>query len=428
MKITLEIVRQVLKESLGFDSFTAAFISSTAEDPGHPSAGITKDGELSYNPEFVNQFIVCNEDLFSLIFHELLHPMFNHFIYKSGLVENLAADAIINAVISNVYSGESRGGNLFKTLYREKGVEGLLRPQSSLSNSRFKKVYDRLYHEGDSRDKMTTGELIITLKILLESQEIGKIVLLGSHGEDNDSGIEWPKDILEKIADDMKRATLEKLSEMPGYYDTLMDMFLEALRTHLSIKRKILERFATLRKLDKFKELFHHHRMCSSPIPLYPSKRDLVLLASGFHPGFFHNKTTTFTKKDKGLAIYLDVSGSVNDYLPKILGILQGLRRDINSIFLFSNQVYEVPFESLLKGNIRTTGGTDFDCIAKSIIEKKFDKAIIITDGYASMKEENSEKLKKQKLSTLTILFDRVNTCEDFEVFGDVVQLEEICI
>jgi hypothetical protein len=222
MKITLEIVRQVLKESLGFDSFTAAFISSVTEDPGHPSAGITKDGELSYNPEFVNQFILCNEDLFGLIFHELLHPMFNHFIYRNGLVENLAADAIINAVISNVYTEESRGGNLFKTLYKEKGVEGLLRPGSSLSNSRFKKVYDRLYHEGDSRDKMTTGELIITLKILLESQEIGNIVLLGSHGEDNNSGIEWPKEILEKIADDIKRATLEKLSEMPGYYDTLM--------------------------------------------------------------------------------------------------------------------------------------------------------------------------------------------------------------
>ena len=428
MKITLEVVRQILKGALGFDSFTASFISQVTEDPGQPTASITKDGKLSYNPAFVNKHIRCKEDLFSLVFHELLHPMFNHFIYKNGLVENIAADSIINAVISNVYSEESLNAHLFQKIYSAKGLEGLLRPDSSLSNGRFKKAYDRLYSTSTGRDKITTGELIITLKILLPFQEVTQILLLGSHGgKVDDSEGRWPQDVLEKIAEDIKKSAVEKAGSMPGYYQTLMDMFMEALRTHLSIKRKILERFSTSRKLDKFKELFHHHRICTSPIPLYPSKRDLVLLASGFHPGFFHNQVTTFSRKDRGLAIYLDVSGSVNDYLPKILGILQNLKREISSIFLFSNQVYEVPFQTLLKGNIKTTGGTDFDCIALSVVERKFDKAVIITDGYASMSEENQAKLKKQGVLTLTILFDRAQTCEDFEKFGDVVQLEEVC-
>ena len=76
MKITLELVRQVFKEALGFDSYVASFITEVREDDNHPTAGIAKDGLLAYNPEFVSRYVTCKEDMFSLIFHELLHPMF----------------------------------------------------------------------------------------------------------------------------------------------------------------------------------------------------------------------------------------------------------------------------------------------------------------------------------------------------------------
>jgi predicted metal-dependent peptidase len=151
------------------------------------------------------------------------------------------------------------------------------------------------------------------------------------------------------------------------------------------------------------------------------------LIANGLHPGFFHNQLSTPAQRRKGLAIYLDVSGSVNEYLPKILGILQHLRREITSVFLFSNKVYETRFSTLLNGEIKTTGGTDFDCIAESILERQLDKAVIITDGYASMTEVNKVKLKRQGLITLTILFNRAQSCKEFAVSGDVVQLADIC-
>jgi len=201
---------------------------------------------------------------------------------------------------------------------------------------------------------------------------------------------------------------------------------MEALHSHLSIRRVILERFATNRKVDKFRELFRNRHICSSPVPIYPSKRDLILLAAGFYPGSFHNAITRTGFKQKGLAIYLDVSGSVNEYLPKILAILQSLKREITTIYLFSNQVYESSFAALLKGHIKTTGGTDFDCIASSILENRLDKAVIITDGQADMKAENCKKLRDIKLITLTILFDRAQSCQTFDAFGDVVPLADI--
>jgi len=82
MKITLELVRQVLKEALGYDSFIASFITEVREDKDHPTAGIAKDGVVAYNPEFVSRYVTCKEDMFSLIFHELLHPMFGHLEHR----------------------------------------------------------------------------------------------------------------------------------------------------------------------------------------------------------------------------------------------------------------------------------------------------------------------------------------------------------
>ena len=163
-----------------------------------------------------------------------------------------------------------------------------------------------------------------------------------------------------------------------------------------------------------------------SPIPIYPSKRDLVLLASGVWPCYFHNHACRMTSRDRGLAIYLDVSGSVNEHLPKILGVLRSLRNELTTIFQFINKVVETSFETLLNGNIQTTYGTDFDCIARHILDHGFDKAVIITDGYASMSDGLKHQLKNYGLVTLTILFDDAQTCEDFAQFGEVVLLADV--
>ena len=64
--------------------------------------------------------------------------------------------------------------------------------------------------------------------------------------------------------------------------------------------------------------------------------------------------------------------------------------------------------------------------IAQSILERGFDKAVIITDGYASMSDDLKQQLRKRGLVTLTILFDDAQTCDDFAEFGEVVQLGDV--
>ena len=424
MKITLEIVRQILRELLGFESFTARFITKTVEDKDNPSVSITRDGTLSYNPGFVKKYVQSKKDLFSLLFHEILHPLFCHFIYGMGKLENIAADAIINAVVSLIYESESDRGNLFRRVYPPEGLAGILRPRSSLEGSPYEGMYEALYRERGA-PKMTTGELIQTLKILSRQENLETVVLLGSHDKAGSKRGKIPKDILGKIALEIRR-NLPNNDNYPGYGENLLEMFLEGVKANLSLKEVLLQRFFVKRKIDRFKESFQTKRRISSPFPLYPSKRDLTLLASGIYPGYFHNQISKQNFREKGLAIYLDVSGSVTDYLPQIIGVLKGFEKRLESIFLFSNKVVEVSFSLLLKGKIETTYGTDFDCVASSICEKNFDKAVVITDGYASLAKEWKEKLRKQKVNILTILFDGKESCDDLARFGEVVLLEEV--
>ena len=430
MKINLESVRQDLKDALGFDSFVAGFITEVSEDSGIKTAGIDAQGHLVYNSKFVDKYITCREDLFSLLFHELLHPMFGHFIYGSGDLENIAADAIINATISTIYPENSKNGNLFRKLYKTRGLQAILRPEGALYGSKYSKVYEKLYGQNRSQDAITTGELIQTLKILSQSEKLSAIVLIGSHGQSKTQASQkgdFSNEVLTKIAEDVKRSLPGKGGRHAGFSLNLLEMFLEALKTHLSIRRVLLQKFLTKRKIDRFKEYFNVKKSGISPIPIHPSKRDLVLLASGFYPAYYHNQVFKPKTDTKGLAIYLDVSGSVNDYLPKIISILSNLKKEIISIFLFSNAVVETRMEDLIRGRIRTTYGTDFNCIAKSISERGFQKAVIITDGFGSMNEENENHLKGLGLVTLTILFGQATGCEDFAKFGDIVFLDDVC-
>ena len=358
-----------LKKALGFNSFVASFIKEVSEDNSHPTAGITKDGKLVYNPEFVEEYVACKEDLFSLIFHELLHPMFGHFIYGCSELENIAADAIINAVISTVFAKNSSYGNLFRKTHQPKGLDGIMRPDSELFNSRYRKVYTMLYHNYMGKDSLTTGKLIQTLKILTQSDNLSTILLIGSHNGCKEDSETLPEEVLTKFAEEFRKSAKSILSKKAGTNHLLIKLFVEALQTHLSIKKLLLQKFSTKRKVDNFKELFQDRRIGVSPIPINPSKRDIILLSAGIYPSYFHNKVSKSITTNRGLAIYLDVSGSVNSYLPKILGILKNLRKEITTIFQFSNKVVETSLESLLRGNINTTYGTDFDCIAQSILE-----------------------------------------------------------
>lgn len=427
MKITLDLVRQLLRENFGRESFIASFISSIRETKDIPTACITREGLLQYNPEFTKEHVNSPEDLFCIIVHEMLHPMFGHFVHGTGQLENIAADTVINAAISRVYAESSGGGRLFRSFYAPQGLEGLLRPDSEMTGSRYAALYESFYSQYAGRAKLSTGEVIQTLRVLTPLNETMRVVLLGSHGVNgHGSGPNLPTQARARIAEDLKRAIKNGNGKLAGFGLALHDLLVEVLDSHLSFRRALLEKFETQRKVDKFKHATSVRAMSFSPVPLSPSKRDLVLLGADMPQLHYHNRVTRPREQTRGLAIYLDVSGSVSQHLPQIIGLLREFERELITVFLFSNKVVEVPFRQLLKGQVATTGGTDFNCIAGSIIENELDRAVILTDGYATLKPECAESLRENRVQTLTVLFGGKKDCPEFAPFGDVVQLTDI--
>jgi len=227
-----------------------------------------------------------------------------------------------------------------------------------------------------------------------------------------------------RIAEDIKK-DMSQGGRQAGYYPTISELLMEALESKLSIRRALLLSYTTEKKIDRFKEEFRQRHSIVSPIPLYPSKKDLVLLASGLLPVYFHNRLNRPRQRNHGLAIYLDVSGSVNDSLPEILGILRRLQRQVTSVYQFSNEVVETSMRELTRGRIVTTYGTSFDAVAKSILENAYEKAVVITDGYSNIEAELQKQMKQKKVKILTILFGGASQTNDFAQFGEVIHLKD---
>lgn len=427
MHITIETVRDTLRHGLGHDSFTAGFVKSVIEDPDIPTACINAKGVLRYNPDFVRKNVRTGVDLFCLVFHEVLHPVFGHFIHPNDEVANIACDAIINSVISNLFAEASGSGSLFRRIYPERDLPAILRPDSELRFSRYERLYEYLHPRAKQQTKLSAGEVIQTLRALVPAVPM-KILLLGSHGPAAARG-EGREGIPASAVQGISKDFLEKLpttSNGAGCWDHLKDLLVEVLKTKKTIRQSLLTGYTTRRKLEGFFDEGQRMRRITSPFPINPSRRDLVLLSAGVWPGFFRNRQSEIVRKQKGIAIFLDVSGSVNDYLPQIIGILSGFRDRIRTTLLFSNTVVEVPFGALCQGQVQTTYGTDFDCIAKTILAKEYERAVVITDGYGGLKEENSAALAKAGSRILTILFADKKECPEFEPFGEVVKLEDV--
>ena len=96
-------------------------------------------------------------------------------------------------------------------------------------------------------------------------------------------------EILAEVAEDFRRAAVNPGGHGAGCGESLYNFFLEVVKTHLSIKKVLLERFATKRKVDRFKQTVNRSHISVSPIPIRPSKRDFVLLAAGVPPFHYHN-------------------------------------------------------------------------------------------------------------------------------------------
>ena len=128
------------------------------------------------------------------------------------------------------------------------------------------------------------------------------------------------------------------------------------------------------------------------------------MVAAGQCPTIWRNEVRSESHQNKGLSVYIDVSGSMYQELPKICGLLRNMGSYLSEVYQFSNDVYKSTLKELAEGKIKSTGGTDFNCIIDSAANHGERKIVIITDGCADADQKRREMAKANIDKAMVIL------------------------
>jgi len=431
------MVLQTLKKELGYDSWVAnSFIRDVQPlTKDNPTLCISREGVIYYNPEFWKKEINTPNKVVEAIVHELLHKVFGDFTRSMDEIENIAGDIIINYTIFKMFGH----ADLFTTMYKKKMWQGLLRPGSyaSVKNTKFRKLYEMVWGSYDGyvdsnyvnyqggrpsiehlEENKSIAQVYFALKILMDKQRMGKYILIGSHNnkqnknkkdsdDENKIKQELDMDINEKGK--LAKEILKHVSDKAGYNDTLLNMIVRAIRAECSLKQTLLQDFSISNNINSIKSYYSVSTQIRSVFPRCPSRRDMAMLAAGTPPIFWTNEMKKEEMSKRGIVFYVDVSGSMHEVLPEVIGILSNFKSVMRTVYQFSNDIYKTSLNDLSAGKIKSTDGTDFNCIIDHAIDNKFEKIVIFTDGYADADQNHRNKARDNIKKACVILTGKNN-------------------
>ena len=443
-QIYLDQILDLLRNTFGYDSWIAnGFIKEiyaiNVEDPLNeqiPTLAITKEGILYYNVSFWKKHVDTPNKVVEVITHELLHKVLGDFSrdYKENSeLHNFASDSVINMTIYFMLGH----ADLMQSFYDTKPPMGLLRSKSgnSMLRSKFGEIYRHLYDDSryQSKDTDCSIDQVFNALKLVMPKKYKKVVFLVSHDKNKDEG---PDDETDTIDMDIDSDTRSKIAseivdkcKKAGHGSSLWNSMISLIHSKSNLRTKLLRDFSINKNINKITEYMKEQKIVSSVIPTDPCRRDLAMLAVGIVPVIWRNKINDTKKKNLGIAVYVDVSGSMSGILPKVAGIIYSLRKNIKKVFQFSNKIAETSIEELGRGVIRSTGGTDFDCIIEHAVKNNYEKIIIFGDGWANASKENKD-LAKAKISKVCMILTNLGDDKDnffSQQYKNTYYINDIC-
>jgi len=342
-------------------------------EPYEPSATIL------LNRAFVKKYCSKDELLFIVLTHELLHHAKAHLQMKVAkedfIIWNIAFDCVINYHMQFMDSiASSRLNHILLQLHSKKPLGPVLVPQNLIEDAKKGKEPGKVLVPLVREERLY--DAFLYLKQYFESKGVkfkSSILdlLIGSHKR---SGKTKKVKVSSAMA---KRILAELTSRLPGYAERLDESYskireTEAYKKILKLVKPILQAYD-----GKVKTV----------VPRNLTRLGLIWMYLGYTPTFYEMEQ--YKAKREEVTIFLDVSGSMDKEIPVLLGIAQLLALHIEvEFFQFSNKVAPFTMDDLRRGRIKTTWGTDFNCILETILGRKAIHSIIITDGYASAKPE----------------------------------------
>ncbi len=384
------------------------------------------------NPEFAAKYCERDEHLFLLVMHELWHIILAHtrLYQRVTPLHNIAFDAIINAGLSRQFpQPEFRG--FFDELNPATVFPGLLLrppvgwpdkpefPEDDNLPAGTIEILQRLYPPGNQSqgaDPLYEEILNLLRRAGLEKTIYVQPVLLGDH----ETSAAEQEALNNPIFKELIEGVLDKLPEMAALGRGKGGPQSERKINRQSASEDARRTFANTLRRCLGPKTGPQRRKTRTPIPamtgvgVLPNARDRMVPArqqlgvQGMLWNQLGEVRARVPETPSKAHVYLDVSGSMGHILPHLLGlILPYVRNGQASIFQFSTIVEAMPLADLTQSRLRTTGGTDINCVLAHAIEARprIHRALILTDGYTGIpRPELAARVAEQKLHIHAVL------------------------
>jgi hypothetical protein len=392
---------------------------------------------LLLNPDFVAKYCARDEHLFLLVMHELWHIILAHTrLYpRVTPAHNIAFDAIINAGLARLFPyPEYRG--FFESINPAGQFPGmLLRPPdgwpldpdyspADAAPQGTRAILERLYPPGGV--SLGADPLYEEILNLLRSAGYGtgetvvyvEPVLLGDH----DNAEAEARVLDDPLFGDLMRGMIRRWpEEMPIVIGRGDGRELQSIESKMGDATEATRRtFAGALRRCLGPQRGREQRKARSPVPgmggmgVVPNARDRLVPARrnlGVQGMLWRQSEPVRARVPETPSrayIYLDVSGSMSSLLPHLLGLILPYVSDHRAeVFQFSNYVAPMPLAELRGARLRSSFGTDINCVLVHALEAKptLRRVLILTDGYTGVpRPDLAQGITEQNLHICAVL------------------------
>ena len=394
-----------------FELETLCRLAGIAASRAVDTAAVTCEGRsrLLVNPDFVATYCRRDEHLFLLVMHELWHVILAHTRLwpRPTPNHNIAFDAVINAGLARQHPDPEYRG-FFEALNPADAFPGLLLrpPEGWPHGPRYRRgggppgtdaLLRRLYpppNREDNREPLYEEILAVLERAGDRGDQGDGPVLLGDHRDRcaDDDALDDPLlgDVVRRIVAAWPPPPFPVAGRDTG--GAVRD-WAAALSPPAEDVRRVFARVLHRCLGPSPGRAFRRSRLMVPVVAgtgVWPNAADRLAPARrllGAPTTLWAQPTVTparVPERPASAHVYLDVSGSMTELLPRLLGLLVPFAADGRAaVWQFSTEVEPLPLAALRRGRLATTMGTDINCVAAHLLaHPAVRRAVVVTDGY----------------------------------------------
>ena len=387
--------------------------------------------KIVLNPEYVKAHCETDEKLYMLIQHELHHVLLGHtrLFKRSTPQHNIAFDAIINAMLCRA-KPEPEWTALFRDSYaHDKFPECLLRPPQNFPNKpifpedmpdNVCAVIESIYYSQSGTFFDVFALLVKVVQVTIPKDMDGQAIaqMLGNRGFGLSPDSDLVADLLGNHDDDARglesqddpdlfdivRQIVEDWPQPPNpiagrsLSDVLKDRIVERVDVSRLVVRQMTDAVLSAvvsRGKEKGGIWDVKYERYQQFLPSRDRRAFAMQQVGGLVPMYVAEIPKEISTRNE-VAVYVDVSGSMQEYPNYLIRALQAVQRRVKvRTFVFSTVVEEVLLENVDRPSYSTTHGTSGLIVWRHIRENEFKSVVVLTDGYVGKVEPQFRDMKK---------------------------------